>query len=68
MTEYFSVSSIFLIKSDNILSCYMIILQHSPPMGHVVTFNTFVVKMWISEVEKVKKCTPLFSTILYPQQ
>jgi len=39
LSKHFSLSYIFSITSDNILSCRMVILQCTPPMGHVVTFH-----------------------------
>lgn len=49
LTKHFSSSCIyifFFIRSDNILSCHMVKLQHAPqmlkyapPMEHVVTFH-----------------------------
>jgi len=29
----------FLIRQDSILSCYMVMLHCTPPIGHVVTFH-----------------------------
>ncbi len=41
LTKYFSLFCVcfFFIRSDNILSCHMVMLQCAPPTGHVVTFH-----------------------------
>ncbi len=42
VNNFILLTKYFFIRADNILSCHMIMLQCTPPTGHVVRFHFYV--------------------------